>query len=115
MKVPKYLTLVVLALLLLSACTSTAEPTATQAPAPDQPTATEQSATKVSTPTDAPTEPSLTATEPPQVATAEETSQPATDTPEPDDIFAFLQVGPDEWVRGPDDAQVTIVEYADFQ
>lgn len=115
MKVPKYLSLVALALLLLSACTSAAEPTATQAPKPDQPTATEEAAAKASTPTDTPPEPSRTATEPPQTATAEEKSQPATDTPEPDDVFAFLQVGPDEWVRGPDDAQVTIVEYADFQ
>ena len=115
MKIPQYLILVVLALLLLSACTSVAEPTATQAPTPVRPTATEQAAAKTSNPTDAPPEPSPTATEPPQTATAEEKSQPATDTPEPDDIFAFLQVGPDEWVRGSDDAQVTIVEYADFQ
>jgi hypothetical protein len=115
MKTAKYLTLATLAVLLLSACASVAEPTATQGPTSIRPTATEGSAAKGSDPTDTPTEPASTATEPSQTATAEETSQPATDTPEPDDVFAFLEVGPDEWVRGPDDAQVTVVEYADFQ
>lgn len=115
MRLTKYLTLAMLAVLLFSACTSVAEPTATQDPTSTRPTATEGYATRASDPTDTPTKPSSTATEPPQTATAEETSQPATDTPEPDDAFAFLEVGPGEWVRGPDDAQVTVIEYADFQ
>ena len=115
MRKTKYLTLAMLAVLLFSACTSVAEPTATPRPTSVRPTATEGSPTRASDPTDTPTKPSPTATEPPQTATAEETSQPATDTPDPDDVFAFLEVGPDEWVHGPDDAQVTIVEYADFQ
>jgi hypothetical protein len=28
---------------------------------------------------------------------------------------SFLDVRPDDWVRGPTSAQVTIIEYSDFQ
>ena len=107
----KYLTLVALAALLLSACSSAAEPTATQAP----PTAAQPTATATAAPEETATVPPATATESSSVATATPESTEATDTPEPADVFAFLQVGPDEWVRGPADAPVTIIEYADFQ
>jgi len=117
MKRLKCLALATLALLLLSACSSAVAPTATQAPTLEQPTATDRPAAE-ETPTRPPatatvTSPAATATEEPQPPTQE--PQSATDTPEPEDVFAFLQVGPDEWVRGPADAAVTIVEYADFQ
>jgi uncharacterized lipoprotein len=122
MKRSKYLALVALAVLLLSACSSAVAPTATQAPAQEQPTATDRPAAETSAPDETPTRPPATATEASPAATATEEPQPptqepqsATDTPEPEDVFAFLQVGPDEWVHGPADAPVTIVEYVDFQ
>jgi PBP1b-binding outer membrane lipoprotein LpoB len=113
---PRYLALVALLALLLSACSSAAEPTATQVPTSAQPTATDRPATATS-PSAAVTEPppSPTATRESLTVTDTPVAPPATDTPQPADPFAFLQVGPDEWVRGPADAPVTIIEYADFQ
>ena len=116
----KTLTLVVLAALLLSACSSAATPTirpATQA----QATATERPATSVPTETTAAaptsteeTQPAATATRKPEEATPAQKPPSATDTPAPA-VSPFLEVGPDEWVHGPADAPVTIIEYADFQ
>jgi PBP1b-binding outer membrane lipoprotein LpoB len=109
----KHLALVALAALLLGACSSAAAPTATYAPAQDQPTATDRPT--VSAPTETPTMPPPTATEPLQVAAATQSPQPAADTPTPVAVSSFLDVGLDEWFRGPADAQVTIIEYSDFQ
>lgn len=122
MKRTKYLVLVMLGGLLLNACSTAVAPTATPAPSQEQPTATERTATATSPPAETATHPLPTDTESPEMATptqgsqaATQESSPATDTPESFDPFAFLEVGPDEWVRGPADAAVTIVEYADFQ
>ena len=113
----KILTLIVLAALLLSACSSAATPTirpATQG----QPTPTERSATSIPTKTTAPTSteprPEATATRKTEDATATQKAPSVTDTPAPT-VFSFLEVGPDEWVNGPVNAPVTIIEYGDFQ
>jgi protein-disulfide isomerase len=106
------LVLFVLAALLLGACSSGAAPTETHTPTQEPATATDRPA--ISTPTRAATLAPATATEPPR-ATATQSAQPATDTPAPATLPAFLEVRPDDWVRGPADAAVTIVEYSDFQ
>ncbi len=128
MKISKYIALALLAALLLGACSSGADPTPTDTPVQDQsrPTATDHPTADA--PTEMPTDPPATATELAPTSTATEEPAPAstatdesrptaapTDTPVPDDVFAFLEVGPDEWVHGPEDAAVTVIEYADFQ
>jgi protein-disulfide isomerase len=109
----RHLALVALATLLLGACSSTVEPPATstptqEPPAPSPATATDRP-TATSAPTETPSVPPPTATEPPQRATA--TQAPPTPTAAP----SFLDVRPDDWVRGPSDAPVTIIEYSDYQ
>ena len=128
MKISKYIALALLAALLLGACSSGADPTATDTPVQDQPKPTATDQPTADAPTEMPTDPPATATDPAPASTA--TDEPAsastateappptaapTDTPVPEDVFAFLEVGPDEWVHGPEDAAVTIIEYADFQ
>jgi len=36
-------------------------------------------------------------------------------TPGPTEVSLFPPVGPDDWVDGPVDASVTLIEYSDFQ
>ena len=116
----KHLSLVALAALLLGACSNAVAPTATSKPT-DEPTSVAQAtaierATQAppSTATSAPTE-AATKTEPSPAATATTNAQPTDDAPAPDVVPAFLEVQPDEWVHGPPDAPVTIIEYSDFQ
>ena len=103
----RHFSLIVLAAFLLGACAKSSEPTATQAPSPtaQRPTATDApvAPTATNAPTAAPTLPPPTA--------AIEPSPAPTVTP----LASFLDVRPDDWVRGPASAQVTIVEYSDFQ
>lgn len=109
----KYLTLVALAALLLGACSNTAEPTAAQTPTPEPPTATSRPATR--TPTQEPTLPPTAETESGRASPTTPSAQKATDSPTPTPDTSFLNVRPNDWVRGPDDAAVTIIEYSDFQ
>lgn len=109
----RHLALAALAILLLGACSSAVEPPATSTPTQEQPTPPPATATDRPTATSAPTEtpsvPPPTATAPPQRATA--TQAP----PAPAAAPSFLDVRPDDWVRGPSDAPVTIIEYSDYQ
>ncbi len=110
---PKYLSLVALAALWLSACTRAEDPTATFAPTV-APTVVAQV-----TPTDRPTQPPATAANAP-AATADRpdptATQPpaATETPAGPDL-SFLEIRADDWTQGPPGAAVTIIEYSDFQ
>ena len=104
----RHFSLIVLAAFLLGACAKSSEPTATQAPSPtaQRPTATDApTPTATNAPTAAPT---LVA---PTTAIEIEPSPAPTGTP----LASFLDARPDDWVRGPASAQVTIVEYSDFQ
>jgi PBP1b-binding outer membrane lipoprotein LpoB len=103
----KYLALVVLAALLLGACSGTAEPTATDTPLQEPATATSRPVASAPT-----TEPTLA---PPTETQTAQSPQEATALPAPTPDTSFLNVRPGEWVRGPDDATVTIIEYSDFQ
>ncbi len=116
----KHCALVAVAALLLGACNSAGEPLPTHTSTPTaQPTAT-----NVPTPTTAPTvaptvAPPPTATEPPPPTATEPPPPPpptatATVVAAPS-IPAFLEVRPDDWVRGPASAEVTIIEYSDYQ
>jgi hypothetical protein len=136
----EYVVLVALAVLLLGACSTETVPT--EPPAATDTHAAPTKAQPTNAPTEAPTEPATksptelprpTATEiaeetatpaeatatqklEPQEPTAAVDDQAAAPTSEPEeDVFSFLEVGPDEWVRGPADAAVTIIEYVDFQ
>jgi hypothetical protein len=109
----KHCALVAVAALLLGACNSAGEPLPTHTPAPTaQPTSTTPS-TATTAPTLAPTVAPPTATEPPP-STATQPPPPPTATPTPS-VPAFLEVRPDDWVHGPADAEVTIIEYSDYQ
>jgi hypothetical protein len=109
----KHCVLVAVAALLLGACNSAGEPLPTHTPTPTaQPTST-NAPTPTAAPTLAPTLAPPTATEPPP-PTATEPPPPPTATAAPS-APAFLEVRPDDWVRGPAGAEVTIIEYSDYQ
>jgi hypothetical protein len=104
--------------LLLSACAGAADPTATEKSPTDVPL--EPTEAPTSTVAQAPTETEETAAEMDPTATTG--TEAATATPAdttggeaegPD--LSFLQVGPDDQIKGAEDAEITIVEYADFQ
>ena len=103
----KAITLVVLAALLLNACSSAATPTV-------RPGASVPTKTTAAVPTSTERQPAATATGKTEEATATGEGPSVTDTPAAA-APSFLEVGPDEWVHGPADAPVTIIEYADFQ
>jgi hypothetical protein len=107
----KHCLLVMATALLLGACTSAGEPLPTHTSTPTaQPTAT-NSPTPTQTPTLTPTPPPTpTPTQPPTPTPTQ--PPPPTATPP---IPAFLEVRPDDWVHGPPDAEVTIIEYSDYQ
>jgi protein-disulfide isomerase len=104
--------LVLLVAMLLAACGNAATPVATSAPT-QEPAATAEDTPTVPAPTETKVEPVKTPTQESEAPAPTATSE--TDGEEAEDFLAFLQVQPDDWVRGPDDAQVTIVEYADYQ
>ena len=86
-----------------------AEPTAA-AEAPEAPAATEESEPAPVEPTDAPTE----------VAAADTASNPSVSVAEcqsvdiPDNPMLAMVTNAD-WVKGPADAPITLIEYGDFQ
>jgi ABC-type glycerol-3-phosphate transport system substrate-binding protein len=110
--------LALLVALLLAACGNAAAPAATHTPT-EEPTATVEDTPTVPAPTGTKAELTETPTSQPQAAdptaTSEANDGAAASDGEGEDFLAFLQVQPDDWVRGPDDAEVTIVEYADYQ
>lgn len=116
----RYFALVALAVLLLGACSTAAAPTATPSPssaawplATDAPTLTRITPTPRATRTLTKIPPTATGT-PADISPTPRST--ATASPQPTaDAQAWLDVRADDWVRGPDDALVTLVEYADFQ
>jgi hypothetical protein len=116
----RWIAAVVLMMLLLSACSAATPPPATEVGTPE--TNTVEAAPTLS-PTDT-MEATEAAAEPEAAPTAVEftASAPATCTvvsligePDPTQVAAFPPVTEDDWVFGPPDAMVTILEYSDFQ
>lgn len=59
-------------------------------------------------------------TQPPNIETVGETAPGCTvvsprPTAGPTQESIFYPIGEDEWVTGPEDAQITLIEYSDFQ
>jgi cyclophilin family peptidyl-prolyl cis-trans isomerase/protein-disulfide isomerase len=125
---------VALAVLSLAACGSagTATPESVSSEA-SEPTAAEPTATTAAEVTEeaasAPTADDTQAAEPEAAAGDSEAEAPAvaeaaypTPNPDPTCVMAPIPVLPDlppvtedDWVRGPEDAKITLIEYADFQ
>ncbi len=108
-------------MLALAACqpatpeASTGSPESTEPPAAATAAATEAA-------TAAPTEPPTSAPSEATPAPAEPTAAPAatpvpgaTSAPQPTPPWQIPGVQEDDWVSGPEDAGLTIVEYSDFQ
>lgn len=83
----------------LGACLSGAQPEATEAP-----TATPEPSIQI------PTENPLDAGEEPTCI-----ANPPLPTPSAEDLSVFTPDPEQDWIKGPDDAAITIIEYADFQ
>jgi hypothetical protein len=114
----RWIVLIAMVTLLLNACAGTADPTATQRPSTDVPPEPTEAPTSTVAPaptetaeTDAETEP--TATSGTESATATPADASGEEAEGPD--LTFLDVRPDDWIKGAEDAEITIVEYADFQ
>lgn len=113
--------LILMALALgLAACQSATPVTETAAPVTEAPAA--GTPEKVATATEA--QPSATAegsatevvdVEPIASGPATCTVVSTLPTPSPAEVSKFPAVGADDWVEGPEDAYVTIIEYGDFQ
>lgn len=86
-----------LLVLALTACVSAAQPEATETMAP-----TIQVSTQIPTEAEAAADPTCIANPPPPIPSEEDL---ATFTPDPES----------DWIKGPEDAPITIIEYADFQ
>jgi len=108
----RLLVLMILILFLLAACSGDGQTPVTEVPAPEK----ESEPTKV--------EP--TKTEPTEASSGASANVPATvpqmectlvsDQPEaPAELVAVFGVTENDWVKGPDTASVTFVEYSDFQ
>jgi hypothetical protein len=107
MQIRRAIPLLLFLAVLLAACRGTPEPVVEETPPP----AAAETAPPAATPLPV---------QPPQV------SEPAANTPgctvvstssEPDPMIQelFPPVQPDDWVKGPEAARVTIIEYSDFQ
>lgn len=112
----RLLVLMILILFLLAACSGNGQTQVTDVPAPE----------KESEPTSEPTKVEPTKIEPTEEPSGASANQPATgpqmectlvsDQPEaPAELVAIFGVTENDWVKGPDTAAVTFVEYSDFQ
>lgn len=100
-------------MLALAACRPATPEAATSVPEPTAPPATVA-------PTDAPAEQATPAGEATAALDEPTTSAPtpvpgATLAPRPEPAWLIPELREDEWVKGPEDAGLTIVEYSDFQ
>jgi hypothetical protein len=120
-----FVILLVLTFLLLAACSTAGDTPTVEQRAPEA-ASTEVPATEVA-PTEAPpTEPAPTEAEPTESTAAESGGSPAaavqmectlvSDQPDvPAELVTIFGVTEDDWVKGPETAALTIVEYSDFQ
>ncbi len=102
----RLLVLLILILSLLAACSGDGQTPVTEAPAPQ-----EESQPEVAAPTQATAPTEVAAITGPRMECTLVSSQPDA----PAELVAIFGVTADDWVKGPDTAAVTFVEYSDFQ